>query len=178
VHRSCASRVVTLSHCVHLLRPGDHIKASAAFECALALDPTNDLAWCDYGNVFRDQGRTDDCERCCLTALDLNPRLAVAWNNLGCAALDSANADKASDHFIKALFEDPNLEVSRVDNTCPPVFPPWRLALTFGSISHSVNRERTYSRWCFSVGGISELIWAEGSHGQLGGASRTGLPAC
>lgn len=92
-------------------RTGSPRKSTAAFECALALDPTNAYAWCDYGNVFREQGRTADCERCFRTALEYDPRLAVAWNNLGCAALDASDAEQASAHFVKALFENPRLEV-------------------------------------------------------------------
>mmetsp|Transcript_21197 Transcript_21197/g.55263 ORF Transcript_21197/g.55263 Transcript_21197/m.55263 type:complete len:1185 (-) Transcript_21197:87-3641(-) len=90
----------------------DNRKAAAAFECTLALNPANAPAWCDYGNLFREQGRVADSVRCIRKALELNPRLAVAWNNLGCSALDQNDVEQASAHFVKALLEDPTLEVA------------------------------------------------------------------
>ncbi|OQX21983.1 MAG: hypothetical protein BWK80_31690 [Desulfobacteraceae bacterium IS3] len=55
------------------------------------------------GNVFLNQGKADEAIRYYSQALELSPRDAVIYNNMGIALLRNGKIAEAMAHFQKAL---------------------------------------------------------------------------
>ncbi len=64
----------------------------------------------DLGNVFKSTGQVAQAKVEYERALELDPTLAAAWNNLACIEIDQSNTTQALSHLSKAILCDPNLE--------------------------------------------------------------------
>jgi lipoprotein NlpI len=64
----------------------------------------------DLGNLYKAMGRMSDARAHYNTALQVQPQLGVAWNNLGCVDLEERCLDEAVHNFAKAMYYDPQLE--------------------------------------------------------------------
>ncbi len=64
----------------------------------------------DYGNLLKSSGRAVLAKQCYTTALQLQPALGAAWNNLGCMALDEGDLAGAVGLFVRAVFCDHQLD--------------------------------------------------------------------
>jgi tetratricopeptide (TPR) repeat protein len=80
---------------------GQHQQAAAAFETALALQPSA-LAWHYLGNARRDAGDLPAAETAFRNALALDPRSASAWINLGAVLRLLGQAEEAIGCYERA----------------------------------------------------------------------------
>jgi tetratricopeptide (TPR) repeat protein/protein involved in polysaccharide export with SLBB domain len=94
-------------------------EAAAAFERAVALDPSNGNAFYSLGNVYSEMGRWDDAAAAYRKAVGLNRADVEAYNNLGIALAERglyAQAEEALEHAVKIYpkWAEPYFHLSRV----------------------------------------------------------------
>lgn len=90
------------------------IKAEAAFEQAIAVNPLNNDAYIQYAVLLREQGRFDEAEALYLQALKVWPHSPKAHRNLGILYdLYMGQWPKAMEHYQMALkvSEEPSREL-------------------------------------------------------------------
>jgi protein O-mannosyl-transferase len=71
----------------------------------------NEDAYCNFGNLLSQAGRTDEAVSCYRRTLELNPDHAKAHTNYGLLLSDMGKTDEAIAHYLKALEHGPNAEV-------------------------------------------------------------------
>ncbi len=76
--------------------------ATSCYEHAIELDPMNADVWCDFGYGQFLQGDFASAERSFRRALDINPNLERAHNNLGLAMAKLGNSASAVEQFRMA----------------------------------------------------------------------------
>lgn len=93
----------------------EHLKAIAAFEQAIALDPNFALAYAGIGDVYTvDSFRGDDAENdrkgrtAALKALEIEPNLAEAYTVLAKIELNAYKRTESETYFKRALELNPN----------------------------------------------------------------------
>lgn len=98
----------------------DHLKAIAAFEQAIALDPNFALAYAGLGDVYTvesfkmsDEERDAKGRAAALKALEIEPNLAEAYTILAKIELNSYNRAEAEKHFKRAIELNPNYASAR-----------------------------------------------------------------
>lgn len=96
------------------LRIGQWERGVAHARVAAAAAPGSATAWCNIAIGLRELRRGREAAHAARKALDLDPRLAEAWNTLGLVALDSESLDTARAHFLRALEIDPRLAWAHV----------------------------------------------------------------
>lgn len=86
-----------------LAATGQTTAAERSWERAIGTDPQN-VGWIiELGNLLEQVGRPDQAIDWYRHALDLQPDLAVAWNNLGNALVQKGQAHAALEAFNRAL---------------------------------------------------------------------------
>lgn len=85
-----------------LTRSSDLGNAALALEQAVALDPANPNAWCEYGTALYRQG-SDRAATCYRNALTLAPQFAEAAYNLGVIHFEQDQLEEARARFEEAI---------------------------------------------------------------------------
>ena len=80
------------------------VEAVAAFEKALAVDPTHAAAHNNKALALQDGGRYEDALQSCQRAVALDENHAEAFKNLGNILVDLGSFDEAEAAYEKALF--------------------------------------------------------------------------
>ena len=88
---------------------GRSVEALAAYDHALALDPTLALAWCAKGNILMRTERHEDAIAAFDEALALDAELALAWHGQGLALAQLEQPREALEAQERALELDPAL---------------------------------------------------------------------
>lgn len=89
------------------LEEGDPAAAAAAYDRALALDPTLSDAYVNLGRLRHASGDAREAARLYQVALERSPDDAVLHFNLALALEDTRGADAAIEHYERALALDP-----------------------------------------------------------------------
>lgn len=89
----------------------------------------------NLGNALRLSGKLSEARKHLLISLEINPRFAMAWNNMGCYHNDSGNSLEAMLCFEKAIFLDNTLmlayfNLKNVLQTQTSAFWPFDVGLT------------------------------------------------
>ena len=83
-------------------------EARAAFEAALATDPTSFETAYNYSLFLHEQGETEAAIAQSRRAVDIDPKHAAAHNNLGTALQGAGRFEEAANAYRKAIRLDPN----------------------------------------------------------------------
>ena len=62
---------------------------------ALKLDPKNEIAWCNRGDIYFRAGEMGKAVECYDKAISLRPKYAIAWNNKGAALARDGRFEEA-----------------------------------------------------------------------------------
>ena len=89
------SRVAKLWNSLGIIytETGDFIKAQEAFECAIDLDPSSHILWCELGNMYRIKGNKSLATKFLSKSIRLAPENAKGWNDIGIEAKRFINQD-------------------------------------------------------------------------------------
>jgi tetratricopeptide (TPR) repeat protein len=85
------------------------------FAHAASVTRNNYLAYAGLGSFFSAEGNIHAAIVNFRKALDINPRFAQAWNNLGIALNKKGDAENAKNCFMQALDSNPRLAETHVD---------------------------------------------------------------
>lgn len=81
----------------------DYLSAEKAFREVLRYDETRPYVYSALGMACQEQGKNGDAETFCKKALDLDPKNAAAYNNLGSLYFSRGDIHEAIDCGLKAL---------------------------------------------------------------------------
>ena len=88
-------------------RQGDLDLAAKYFKKSLELNPKDDEALLNWGELLRNQGRSPEAERCFKKAIRINPKNCKAYIGLGCIYRKQGKIGLAEKYYQKALEVDP-----------------------------------------------------------------------
>jgi tetratricopeptide (TPR) repeat protein len=91
-------------------RRGQYVKAFAAYNAALTLDPTNPLIPYDLGNAYLDSGQAERAEEAFTRAISLDNTFALAYFNRGIARERLGDTPGADEDFRRTLELDPGAD--------------------------------------------------------------------
>ena len=94
------------------LRKGDHGKAKAFLDDAVAKDPDLWRGWNALGRLHDGEGEHEAARVAYRRAIEIRPKAAFLHNNLGFSLLASGNPAYAESSLRRALELDPELEVA------------------------------------------------------------------
>ena len=86
----------------------DFSKAEELYREAIKLNPKNDVAYHNLGNLLNDLKRPVEAEAAYRKAIELDPDYAPSYNNLGALLRDLKRHDEAEAAYRKAIELDPN----------------------------------------------------------------------
>ena len=87
---------------------GEHLRAIAAFQKAVTLDPGYARAFNNLGHALRETGRVTEAMDSFARAVIVDNRYALAWANLGALKFDTGDEAGAETALKKALALDPS----------------------------------------------------------------------
>jgi len=88
-----------------LLVLGEGGQSLAAFEQAVKVSPKHPVAWVKMGMAYEKQSRVSDAEKAYLTAISLDGRQAIAYNNLAWLAIGRNQKKEQALHWAKRAVE-------------------------------------------------------------------------
>ena len=88
-----------------LLVLGEGGQSLAAFEQAVKVSPKHPVAWVKMGMAYEKQSRVSDAEKAYLTAISLDGRQAIAYNNLAWLAIGQNQKKEQALHWAKRAVE-------------------------------------------------------------------------
>ena len=91
---------------VALIRSNKHHEAKEILQYLLELDPNNFDAYINLGNIHQTLFESQEAVNAALKALQINPRVAIAYNNLGTALGDLNHIEDARQAYITANMLD------------------------------------------------------------------------
>ena len=87
---------------------GQYEKASAAYQCAIALDPNHAYPHSGLGEVYRHQGKYEEAIDSYRRSIALDPNFADPHNGLGNAYCNQGKYEEAIASYQRAIALDPN----------------------------------------------------------------------
>lgn len=90
-----------------LHRQGKHEEAATAYRGVLDVEPYCADAWCNYGNVMSELWNYEDSLFASKRAIELNPLIPDAYNNIASVHLRYGDVDSAWPMFQRANYLDP-----------------------------------------------------------------------
>jgi tetratricopeptide (TPR) repeat protein len=113
--QSDASSVDKRELAIALMHTGEHERAIAMAQQAVAEQPTDLVALMNLANIYLQSGRIQDAREAAEKALAVNGDLADANNILGLVLVRERRPQEAQAAFRKALTTDPDLAEARVN---------------------------------------------------------------
>ncbi len=98
---------------VDLVNAGRYSEAIAAFDQALAIDPSFSEAWYNRGTTLSNLGRYSEALNSLDRAVALNPNYFEAWGNRGTALVKLGRYSEAISSYDRAIALNPNDAVAR-----------------------------------------------------------------
>jgi hypothetical protein len=90
----------------------DNIKNEDALKKTLELNPRNDWAYLELGQLYEGQGRSQQAEECFKKALELNPNNDWVYIGLGRLYYNTGQIQQAEECFKKALEANPRNDLA------------------------------------------------------------------
>jgi tetratricopeptide (TPR) repeat protein len=144
------NKVALVNFGVALIRCNRQPDAKDILEYLLDIDPENFDALINLCNVYQALGKSEESLRCAMKAIEIRPKAALAYNNLGTALGDLNHVQEAREAFATTLSLDPHF--------IPAIINLAQTEIKLGNFAEGARQYETALKNKFITASQSEMV--------------------